>query len=77
MNTIDFRSPIDIERIEFLEKQVEVLTRKLKLADKDIKKILTNNYETICEFCAHDGCCYTLNGYDCKECSYWRGRNII
>lgn len=74
MNTVDFRSPYDIERIKYLEEQVERLTKKNKLADKDIKRILIHDYEAICEFCAHQDCCYTLSGSDCRECCYWRGR---
>lgn len=74
MQPIEFRSPLDIERIRYLEEQVKILTEKNKMADKDIKRLLIHDYEVVCEFCAHNGCCYTLNGYDCKERSYWRGR---
>lgn len=75
MSVVDFRSPYDIERIKYLEEQVEILTQKNRCADKDIKRILIHDYDVICEFCAHHGCCYTLCGYDCRKYSYWRGRH--
>lgn len=75
MNTIEFRSPLDIERINELEKQVKALTEKNILASRDIKRMLMHDYEVICEFCAHNGCCYTLSGSDCRDRCHWRGKH--
>lgn len=74
MNTIEFRSQIDIDRINELEDQVKILKERIKLADKDIKRMLSHDYDVLCEFCHHNGCCFTFNGYDCKDRCYWRGR---
>lgn len=73
MQPIEFRSPLDIERIKYLEEQVKILTKKNNLARNDIKRIFVHDYDVLCEFCVHNGCCYTLNSYDCKERCHWRG----
>ena len=72
MNTIEFRSPVDAQRIKELEEEVSRLTEKVRLAENDIKRILTHDYDVICEFCGKEECCYSLSGYDCNRRSRWR-----
>lgn len=74
-NTVDFRSSIDIEKIKKLEEQIDILQTKLKLANSDIKKLLTHDYETVCDFCGHGNCCYRFSSRDCKRNCHWRGRH--
>lgn len=71
MQPVEFRSPVDIERIQYLEEQVKVLTQIKEQAKKDIKRILIHDYETLCEFCALDGRCYCLDKYACKQHCRW------
>lgn len=76
MNSLDFRSPVDIQRIKELEERVQYLSDKVKLAEEDMKRVLIHDYDVVCEFCAKEGCCFTLSGYDCKDKSRWRYKDV-
>lgn len=59
--------------IENQQAEIERLKSKLKDARKDFKRILTHDYETLCEFCAHDGECFNICKKNCYEKCHWKG----
>lgn len=72
--TIEFVIPEERDNtISELQKEIERLNAKVESARWDIKRILVGDYESICEFCVHDNCCYRLTGKRCHRDSQWRG----
>lgn len=71
---IDFFSPEERDvTIDELNMKINKLNEELFAAKSDIKKILRNEYTILCDFCAYNGCCYTLNGHECRRRSKWKG----
>ena len=53
--------------------EIKRLKEELACAKKDIKRLMIHDYDVVCEFCSKNKCCYTLNGYDCRDRCNWKG----
>lgn len=67
---IMFREGMEIKN---LKATVKKQSQTIELAKSDIKKFMNGDYETLCEFCVYDECCFILDSSNCKKKRRWRG----
>lgn len=74
MDAIKFYIPSEMETtIGKQRDEIKRLKEELACAKKDIKRLMIHDYDVVCEFCSKNKCCYTLNGYDCRDRCNWKG----
>lgn len=74
LEPVDFFLPKERDAtIDELKTEIKRLNEIISDAKSDIKRLIRNDYETVCEFCELDGRCYCLDKYACHQHSRWRG----